>query len=147
MFDVLEHMADEIGTLRQAHSLLRPAGRLFITVPAYEFLFSADDDAAGHFRRYTRKTLGAALSLSGYRVVYSTYMFAPLPPLVFLTRTAPSRLGLRQGLDEARLSAEHSPGWLASVIMDGVLGIEAQHIEAGQRIPFGNTCFTVAERD
>ena len=83
MFDVLEHIEDEAAALRRVHGLLRPGGRLFLTVPAYQFLFSVDDRIAGHFRRYTIASLTGALLESGFRVELASYMFAPLPPLVF----------------------------------------------------------------
>jgi SAM-dependent methyltransferase len=53
MFDLIEHIKDELGALRQVNELLATGGRLFLTVPAYSFLFSADDVTAGHYCRYT----------------------------------------------------------------------------------------------
>jgi 2-polyprenyl-3-methyl-5-hydroxy-6-metoxy-1,4-benzoquinol methylase len=38
MFDVLEHIEDEVAALRHVHALLCPGGRLFRTVPADQFL-------------------------------------------------------------------------------------------------------------
>jgi SAM-dependent methyltransferase len=147
MFDVLEHIADEAGALRQVHALIRPGGRLFLTVPAYAFLHSADDVAAGHFRRYTLASLARALLGAGFRIEHATYMFAPLPPLIFLLRTVPSRLGLRQGVDEQRQAAEHAPEGPAAWLIDRLLGLEAWRIEAGRGIPFGTSCLAVAVRD
>lgn len=147
MFDVLEHIEDEVGALRLVHALLRPGGRLFLTVPAYAFLHSADDVAAGHFRRYTLAGLAHAVAVAGFRMERATYMFAPLPPLVFLMRTVPSLLGMRQGVDEQRQAAEHAPGGLAARLMDGLLDIEARRIEAGNGIPFGTSCLAIAVRD
>lgn len=147
MFDVLEHIEDELSVLRLLQMSLRPQGHLFLTVPAYDFLHSVDDEAAGHFRRYTLARLSRAVTSVGLRVEYATYMFAPLPPLVFLLRTIPSLLGMRQGVDEQRQAAEHVPGGILARLMDRSLDIEARRIEAGARIPFGTSCLAVAVKD
>lgn len=57
LFDVLEHLDDERSVLVELHGLLKPGGFLFVTVPAYEFLWSGEDFVSGHKRRYTRKSL------------------------------------------------------------------------------------------
>jgi len=146
MFDVLEHIEDEAAALEIVHALLRPGGRLFLTVPAYQFLFSVDDTMAGHFRRYTISSLGRALERTGFRVEFSTYFFAPLPPIVLLLRTAPSKLGLRRGADSGRDAAEHIPSGVAARLMDKLLAFELERIEAGRPIPFGGSCLSVASK-
>jgi SAM-dependent methyltransferase len=65
-FDVLEHLADDRASLALIHKLLRPQGRLYITVPAYQFLFSDEDQFAGHFRRYTLASLSEAVRSAGF---------------------------------------------------------------------------------
>jgi SAM-dependent methyltransferase len=147
MFDVLEHIEDELAALRQVNELLAPKGRLFLTVPAYSFLFSADDIAAGHYRRYTNSNLARALAGSGFRVEFASYMFAPLPPLIFAVRTLPSRLGLRQGADPERDASEVAPHGAAANLMDRMLAAEHRRIEAGRAIPFGASCLCVAVKD
>src|SRR5271166_1907947 len=42
LFDVLEHIADDLGALRHIHDRLAPGARLYLTVPAYSLLFSAE---------------------------------------------------------------------------------------------------------
>jgi SAM-dependent methyltransferase len=144
MFDVLEHIENEAAALRRVHGLLRPGGRLFLTVPAYQFLFSADDTMAGHFRRYTISSLTLALLESGFRVELASYIFAPLPPLVFLLRTLPTRLGLRRGNDPERDAADHAPGGIAARLMDRLLRAELHRLSAGRSLPFGGSCLCVA---
>jgi SAM-dependent methyltransferase len=146
MFDVLEHINDEAVALRRVHSFVRPGGRLFLTVPVYQFLFSTDDISAGHFRRYTISRLGHALFAAGFRVEFASYIFAPLPPppLIFFQRTLPSRLGLRRGVDAARNTAQHVPRGLAAKLMDRLLAAELHSLHAGRRLPIGGSCMCVA---
>jgi SAM-dependent methyltransferase len=55
--DVLEHILDDAAEVRRATSRLAPGGRLIILSPAFQMLYSAFDNAIGHHRRYTRKSL------------------------------------------------------------------------------------------
>jgi SAM-dependent methyltransferase len=148
MFDVLEHLEDEAGALNQVHALLRPGGRLFLTVPAYGFLHSADDVMAGHFRRYTLRSLRKAVIRSGFTPEYATYLFAPLPPFVFLLRTIPSLLRLRRPADAEEQSADElSHQGISTRIVDRLLDTEARRIESGRTIPFGTSCLAVCTKD
>jgi SAM-dependent methyltransferase len=140
LFDVLEHVEDETGFLALVHTALKPGGWLFLTVPAYQFLFSIDDTKAGHFRRYTLSTLARALAESGFQLEFATYIFAPLPPLIFLLRTVPSSLGMRRDTDSERDLAEHAPRGLGASLIDRLLDAEFKRIEAGRAIPFGGSC-------
>ena len=131
VFDVLEHIEDQTAALRRVHTLLCPGGQLFLTVPAYPALFSAEDRVAGHFRRYTTATLARALAGAGFRVAFVSYMFAPLPSLVFLLRTLPSRFGLRSDMNAERDATEHDPDGVAARLMDRRLAAEYMRIAAG----------------
>ncbi len=147
LFDVLEHIEDEASALKLIHSILEPSGRLFLTVPAYQFLHSEEDDIAGHFRRYTVPRLQRVLARSNFRVEFSSYIFAPLPPLIFLTRTIPSRLGMRRAETPEAASSEHTPVGAAAWIMDRMLDLELRRLHAGKHIPFGGSCFCVAVKE
>jgi SAM-dependent methyltransferase len=61
MHDVLEHIHDDAEAARQLASLVAPAGRVVISVPALASLFGLHDDLLGHHRRYNRRTLRQAL--------------------------------------------------------------------------------------
>jgi SAM-dependent methyltransferase len=67
--NVLEHIEDEHGALVNARRILEASrGRLILLVPAHPALYGPIDEKLGHFRRYTRKTLLAALARAGFRV-------------------------------------------------------------------------------
>jgi SAM-dependent methyltransferase len=70
---VVEHIADDRGEMRRAASRLSDGGRLIVLSPAHGFLFSAFDASIGHCRRYTRRTLQAAVP-EGLRRVSLFYL-------------------------------------------------------------------------
>ncbi|MGH7964734.1 MAG: class I SAM-dependent methyltransferase [Candidatus Binatia bacterium] len=68
--NVLEHIEGDRRALRGFHDLLPAGGRLLLQVPNYPALFGSLDEAYGHFRRYTRRTLAERLTGAGFRVVW-----------------------------------------------------------------------------
>ena len=86
LLDVLEHIPDDIGALRQIGQCLRPGGRVFITAPALQFFWSWNDDAVGHVRRYSRQQLEEAGRQAGLRPLLSRYFMFFLSPLLYLSR-------------------------------------------------------------
>ncbi|MFJ9739176.1 class I SAM-dependent methyltransferase [Streptomyces sp. NPDC101166] len=86
MLDVLEHIDDQGAALRRVASLLGPDGRGVITVPALTALWSEFDELSGHFRRYTRASLRAALESAGLRVLEMRYYYAWTVLPLFLRR-------------------------------------------------------------
>ncbi|MEU1751972.1 methyltransferase domain-containing protein [Micromonospora matsumotoense] len=67
-YNVLEHIEDHVGALRSMKDLVRPGGAVIIIVPAFQFAMGPADIATGHVRRYTKKTLGDAMTSAGLRV-------------------------------------------------------------------------------
>lgn len=72
--DVLEHIEDHEGEARRAVARLAPGGRLIVLSPAHQWLFTPFDEALGHFRRYTRKSLGAAVPEANSTCVFLGYL-------------------------------------------------------------------------
>jgi len=75
MLDVLEHLPDAEGALRHARSLLEPDGRLVVTVPAFNWLWTHHDELNRHYVRYTQPTLREVAGRAGLRVEASRYFF------------------------------------------------------------------------
>ena len=86
MFDVLEHIDDDLGSLLTIKKVLHPNGDLILTVPAFMFLWSDHDNVNHHKRRYTKKTILTILNKAGYNVKYVTYFNTFLFPVVALIR-------------------------------------------------------------
>ncbi|MBO9313580.1 MAG: class I SAM-dependent methyltransferase [Chloroflexus sp.] len=145
VFDVVEHVADDRSFLSTLHRLLIPGGKLYITVPAYNILWSDEDDYAGHYRRYTRYTLVQALKDAGFHVEYVTYIFAMLPLPIFVLRSLPCRLGLRRGINVEQERREHRQmGGIIGRSVELLFEAELHAIRRGSQIPFGSSCMAVA---
>lgn len=86
LFDVLEHIEDDVGSLASLAARLEPEGRILVTVPAFNWLWSRHDERHHHFRRYTRKSLRKTAEEAGLDVVYSFYFNALLLPVAIATR-------------------------------------------------------------
>jgi SAM-dependent methyltransferase len=81
LFDVVEHVRDDVGLLRTASALAVPGGRILLTVPADPRLWSKFDRYAGHYRRYTRGMLTELLRKAGIEAVQIFPLFRVLWPL------------------------------------------------------------------
>ena len=84
MFDVLEHLEDDAGALCQVSKMLKPGGRLIITVPAHQWLWNHDDVIASHKRRYSREMLVQKVEQVGYQVLESRFFFIVILPLLYI---------------------------------------------------------------
>ena len=86
MMDVLEHVDDDAGLVAEYAGLVAPGTPIFVTVPAFEFMWSAHDDFLDHRRRYTVPRLRAALAAGGATPERLHYYFASIFPAAFAVR-------------------------------------------------------------
>jgi len=140
LFDVLEHIEDEAAALAAIRRLLMPGAPLFLTVPALQVLFSAEDVEAGHHRRYTAGQLARVLEQAGFKMRYRTYFFWPLPLPILLFRTLPSLLGLHR----SAAVEDHAPSGMAARLVERALDGEFQVVKRGGRLPVGASVLAVA---
>lgn len=71
--NVLEHINDDGEAIAALYRCLKPGGRIFVYVPAFEVLFSQMDAHVGHFRRYRRKSMAQLVSSAGFTVSIARY--------------------------------------------------------------------------
>lgn len=85
-FDVIEHIEEDLETLKSIHKSLKPGGYIFLTVPQHMWLWSKQDEFACHKRRYIRKQLKNKLSQAGFMLHSITSFVFTLLPLMLLSR-------------------------------------------------------------
>lgn len=138
LFDVLEHVEDDIGSLRQLGLRLGPSGKILVTVPALPSLWSNHDVRHHHFRRYTRASLAAAAKRAGLKVTYSSYFNFFLFPLAVATRAA-KRLA-RSEVPDDQMPAK----WINAVLVR-IFGVE-RHLLSFVRLPIGLSLAVILEK-
>ena len=104
--EVLEHIEDDEGALRQWASRLLPGGRLLLTVPAHRRRFGASDTWAGHYRRYDREDLERLAAAADLRIERLLCFAFPLGNLIEPLRNLVNRGRMRR--DDAKTIAERT---------------------------------------
>lgn len=86
LLEVLEHV-DEDRCLNSVCVALKKGGKVLITVPAYQWMWSNWDVIIKHKKRYTQKDLEGALNRHGFRIIKTSYLYSFLVIPAFIIRT------------------------------------------------------------
>jgi len=105
VLDVVEHIEDDVAALAAMRSLLKPGGKVLIAVPAHQWMWSAHDVVNHHHRRYSKKTLAAAIEAAGMRAEKLRWFNSLLFPLAAAARI----VGRLRGKDDSDDSPPPGP--------------------------------------
>lgn len=143
--DVLEHIEDEKRSLSEYQRVLKTGGRLFLTVPAYRWLWSGHDDDNLHLRRYGRQRLIERLRSAELEVERLTYFCSYLFPLIAAVR-------LTENLSD-RVFKSHKVGRDFRLptpplnnILERIFARESVRISSGRNFPFGSSLLAVCQK-
>lgn len=146
LFDVIEHMNDDKAFLQDINKILISSGFIYITVPSYNWLWSKEDEIAGHYRRYTLKSMSKILRDAGFDLIFKSYFFTLLPFPIFIFRTIPSFLNYSKKLVNKN---EHiiKKGNFITKLINYYLNWELHRISKLKFIPFGGSCILIARKN
>lgn len=140
MLDVMEHLDDDVASARSVAALLKPDGILLVTVPAYQWLFSAHDTAHHHRRRYNRAGLTQVLSAAGLKLRYISYYNTILFPLA-----VGQRMISRSGAGSKQVTTAPPPAPI-NALFRSIFAME-RHALGRITLPFGLSLIAVATRE
>jgi len=139
MFDVLEHIEDDASALSALVTRLNADGALFITVPAFGWLFSQHDRLHHHFRRYSKKELIAKIQAAGLAVEYTTYWNIFLFPVVAAIRIISSKT-----TSKTSIGTKTPASWLNNLMIK--LVSSEKFIIPKINVPFGLSIILIARK-
>lgn len=147
MFDVLEHVPEERETLWALHEALTRDGRLILTVPAHQYLWSYFDEAAYHCRRYSPREIRARLAEAGFHVEFLSQFMACTFPIVWFWRKV-STLRQRWNSNDARTLAAREFQMVPGVngLLTALLKLEALWLRRGHTLPIGTSLIVIARK-
>ena len=146
LFDVLEHLPDDVHILQTLYAMLKPGGFLMLTVPASMALWSYFDESAHHCRRYERPELESKLRDTGFTIDVLTPYMASIFPLVWAGRQWAARFsGQRKTADElTEQELKITP--VVNDVLLFFLSQEARWIGRHHGLPFGTSLVALARR-
>ncbi|MFN3260848.1 MAG: class I SAM-dependent methyltransferase [Pikeienuella sp.] len=118
LMDVLEHVDDDVGLLKEYWDKAPKGATFVITVPAFEFLWSAHDDYLDHRRRYTCARLARTIRAVGAEPEELHYYFGAIFPIAVAVRL------LKRGSKADSSDMKPVPAPL-NAVLKAVCGVEA----------------------
>jgi SAM-dependent methyltransferase len=144
LFDVLEHLDDDVAALRTASRVLAPGGSVLLTVPAHQYLWSYSDVAAHHRRRYSAASLRGMLERAGLEVEFMSYFMLGTIPAIWLKRKLLRRKA--GSTPEQDFLAELRIGPVSNAIFRGMVSWEAAWVGRRRCLPTGSSLVAIARR-
>jgi SAM-dependent methyltransferase len=129
LLDVLEHIADDKTSLASIRRKLAPGGRILLTVPANQWMWSAHDAAHHHHRRYSKSRLAKVVAEAGLRIHRISYFNTLLFPLAAAARMVGKLTGKKEGDDKM-------PPAPLNALLGGIFGLE-RHLVGRVPLPAG----------
>lgn len=137
VLDVVEHIEDDVAALKAMRTCLAPGGKILITVPAHQWMWSAHDVVNHHHRRYSKTTLKKAIALAGLAPRKLGYFNSLLFPLAAGARV----LGRITGRED---SDDSPPPPAVNTLFEAIFRAE-RYMVGRVPMPLGVSIVTLAE--
>lgn len=136
VLDVIEHVEDDVAALKAIATALKPGGKILITVPAHQWMWSAHDVVNHHKRRYSKAGFEALLEKTGLKGRKLGYFNSLLFPVAVAARFA----GKLMGKDDSDDSPPPKP---LNTLFEGIFRLE-RHMVGRVPLPPGLSLIALA---
>ena len=133
---VVEHIADDVAALKAMAECLKPGGKILITVPAHQWMWSAHDVVNHHHRRYSKAGLTSVIRAAGLEPRKLGYFNSLLFPLAAAARLA----GRLTGKDD---SDDSPPPKIVNTLFEAIFRLE-RHLVGRVPLTPGVSIITLA---
>lgn len=130
--NVLEHIEDDVAMLRELRRVLKPHGKLLLYVPAFNVLYTINDEIVGHCRRYTIPVLRERLQRAEFTVESARYADFLGFFVTYLFKVLSNKI--------------ESVNPRTTAIYDSLIFPISRTIERVARMPIGKNVFALARR-
>ena len=147
LYDVIEHIEDDYRAMAEVARVLKPGGRVMISVPAYQFLYANNDKAAQHFRRYSRRRVESVFASAGLATERNTHanvlLFPVILPIVLLSKGL-EKLFLRERESDHTNLSWPMPGFMHTLLFR-IFSAELW-VSRTRDIPLGHSIAAIAHK-
>ena len=137
LFDVLEHIEQDGASLAGLGSMLKPGGKLLLTVPAYQWMWGPHDTHLHHHRRYSKHLLSARCAEAGLSIARVSHFNTLLFPLAVMGR-------LFEKLRGTNTLGTQAPPTPVNALLAFTFALE-RHLLARVSLPFGLSLLLLAQ--
>lgn len=145
-FDVIEHIENHEEAIKEVNRVLKDNGYIFLTVPAFNFLWSKHDEINHHFRRYRLNDLKKILKENGFAVEYCSYfnffLFLPIVLIRLFSKVFPNKQRAEStGSDFEKLNTN-----LLNKLLYKVFLSESVLLKRRMNLPFGVSAIIIGKK-
>ena len=143
-FDVIEHVSVDTKAMAELIRICKPGGKICITVPACQSLWSAHDEVNNHFRRYSKSELISLIDQDKNKLLYSTYFNTILFPVIFIVRKMEKLFRKKDNKEKSDFDYYKTNRWLSDGLKK-IFGLEVFLLRF-IKFPFGVSLLTLIEK-
>ncbi len=142
--DVLEHVAGDTKAMAELIRVCKPGGKICITVPACQSLWSVHDEVNNHFRRYSKSEIINLIDKKKNKLLYSTYFNTILFPVIFIVRKMEKLFRKKDNKEKSDFDYYKTNRWLSDGLKK-IFGLEVFLLRF-VKFPFGVSLLTLIEK-
>jgi len=107
--EVLEHIEDDEGAIREFSRVLKPSGELLLTFPHRKCYFSIDDRFVEHLRRYELYEMESKLEAASFKSITTQKVLGPFDKLAMCIAVIGFRIVSRKKRSEEATQKTREP--------------------------------------